>query len=78
MTEPIKGRCYCGAVRFQFSQAPLAVQATMNNVRRAFLEGADAAIAEFVPVMQKLALTEDAAEGVKSFQEKRPPVYRGR
>jgi 1,4-dihydroxy-2-naphthoyl-CoA synthase len=29
-------------------------------------------------VMQKLALTEDAAEGVKSFQEKRPPVYRGR
>jgi enoyl-CoA hydratase/carnithine racemase len=59
-------------------QAPLAVQATMHNVRRAFLEGPEAAIAEFVPVMQKLALTEDAAEGVKSFQEKRPPVYRGR
>lgn len=59
-------------------QAPLAVQATMNNVRRAFLEGPEAAIGEFVPVMQQLALTEDAAEGVKSFQEKRPPVYRGR
>jgi len=58
-------------------QAPLAVRATLTNVRRAFLEGADAAISEFVPVMQQLALTEDAAEGVKSFQEKRPPVYSG-
>lgn len=27
MTEPIKGRCYCGAVRFQFDQPPLAVRA---------------------------------------------------
>jgi hypothetical protein len=27
MTEPIKGRCYCGAVRFQFSEAPIAVRA---------------------------------------------------
>src|SRR5690606_14180145 len=44
-------------------QAPLAVRATLTNVRRAFLEGADAAISEFVPVMQQLALTEDAAEG---------------
>ena len=59
-------------------QAPLAVQATLNNVRRAFLEGADAAISDFVPVMQQLALTEDAAEGVRSFQEKRPPAYHGR
>jgi enoyl-CoA hydratase/carnithine racemase len=59
-------------------QAPLAVQATLDNVRRAFLQGAEAAISEFVPVMRELALTEDAAEGVRSFQEKRPPVYRGR
>lgn len=27
MTEPIKGRCYCGVVRFQFDQPPLAVRA---------------------------------------------------
>ena len=59
-------------------QAPLAVQATLRNVRRAFLEGPDAAMSDFVSVMQELALTEDAAEGVKSFQEKRPPVYRGK
>ncbi len=60
------------------AQAPLAVQATLNNVRRAALEGPEAAISDFVSEMQRLALTEDAAEGVKSFQEKRPPVYRGR
>lgn len=59
-------------------QAPRAVQATLRNVRRAFLEGPDAAISDFVSVMQELALTEDAAEGVKSFQEKRPPVYSGK
>src|SRR5688572_19903343 len=27
MTEPIKGRCFCGAVRFQFSEAPIALRA---------------------------------------------------
>lgn len=59
-------------------QAPLAVQATLRNVRRAWLEGPGAAISDFVPVMRELALTEDAAEGVRSFQEKRPPVYHGR
>jgi len=58
-------------------QAPLAVQATLRNVRRAFLEGPAAALSEFIPVMQELALTQDAAEGVRSFQEKRPPVYHG-
>jgi hypothetical protein len=27
MTKPITGRCFCGAVRFQFDQAPIAVRA---------------------------------------------------
>lgn len=59
-------------------QAPLAVRATLANCRRALLEGQDAAIAEYIGVMQTLALTEDAAEGVQSFVDKRPPQYRGR
>ena len=27
MTKPITGRCFCGAVQFQFDQAPIAVRA---------------------------------------------------
>jgi len=27
MTKPITGRCFCGAVQFQFDEAPLAVRA---------------------------------------------------
>lgn len=58
-------------------QAPLAVQATLKNCRQALLEGPQAAIADYVEVMRALANTADAKEGVQSFIEKRPPLYRG-
>jgi enoyl-CoA hydratase len=35
-------------------------------------------MAEFVPVQQRLARTQDAAEGLKSFVEKRPSRFTGR
>ncbi len=58
-------------------QAPLAVQATMQSSRSYYFSGPQATVADFIPIMQDLANTEDAAEGVQSFIEKRPPVYRG-
>ena len=58
--------------------APLAIQATKANARLALDEGPNAAIAEFRSVQQRLANSEDAAEGVASFVERRDPVFKGR
>ena len=41
-------------------QAPLAVQATLLNARRALEEGFAAAVGEFQAVNQRLSATEDA------------------
>ncbi len=59
-------------------QAPLAVQAARMNARRYAYEGFDAAASELLAETLRLMDTEDAKEGVLSFQEKRRAVYRGR
>ncbi len=60
------------------ANAPLAVRFTKEAMLRAervpFNEGVRIANLFFARLLQ----TEDAKEGVKSFQEKRPPVWKGR
>ena len=60
------------------AQAPLAVRATIQNARKAIDHGPAAAIAELGPVQLRLMRSDDAAEGVASFREKREARFTGR
>jgi enoyl-CoA hydratase len=59
-------------------QAPLAVAATRLNALKAVEEGPLAAMQDFIALQQRLSNSEDAAEGVQSFIEKRPARFSGR
>ena len=59
-------------------QAPAAVVATRLNTIKAVEHGPLAAVAEFIETQRILANSEDAAEGVRSFVEKRPARFTGR
>ena len=60
------------------AQAPQAVVATRLNVLKAIEQGPAAAVADFIPVQKVLANSDDAAEGVRAFIEKRPARFTGR
>ena len=60
------------------AQAPLAVVATRLNILKAVEEGPAAAVAEFIETQKRLSNSEDAAEGVLSFVERRPSRFTGR
>ena len=59
------------------AQAPLAVVATRMNVLRVLEEGPMAAMREFETTQKRLANSDDAAEGVRSFVEKRAARFVG-
>jgi enoyl-CoA hydratase len=59
------------------AQAPLAVVATRLNALKAVEQGPIKAMEEFIEVQRRLSNSEDAAEGVRSFVEKRPARFSG-
>ncbi len=60
------------------AQAPLGVQATIRSARQALAEGEPAAMRALFPAVRELFVTEDAAEGVRSFVERRDARFVGR
>ncbi|MDF0529560.1 crotonase/enoyl-CoA hydratase family protein [Tsukamurella sp. 8F] len=60
------------------SAAPLGVQAVLDSAHRARLEGDAAAAERLAPEVARLFGTDDGAEGMRSFVERRPAVFTGR
>ena len=59
-------------------RAPLGIWATLRSSRTAQLEGTDAAVAELLVIARELMDSEDAAEGIRSFLERREGDFKGR
>jgi enoyl-CoA hydratase/carnithine racemase len=58
-------------------QAPLGVQASLASARRARSEGDRAAIARLLPDLVPIMASDDAAEGIRSFLERREARFKG-
>lgn len=60
------------------AQAPLGVQATLANSRVARASGPAAAVDHLQEALPGIMASQDAAEGLRSFIERRPAQFRGR
>lgn len=60
------------------AQAPLGVQGTLANARKGRDEGEAAAIAQLEALLPRLMASQDAAEGLQSFLERRTARFTGR
>jgi enoyl-CoA hydratase len=73
-----QGRARALALAEQIAeQAPLAVRESRRSAMLALEHGPAAAVAEFPRQLAMLAASEDFAEGVQSFRERRAGRYRG-
>ena len=59
-------------------QAPLAVRATLASARAALTDGVEAEAPRLVVRARELMATEDAAEGMRSFVERRAGAFQGK
>jgi enoyl-CoA hydratase len=59
-------------------RAPLGVQATIRSSLTSAHGGVDAAVEELLVIARELMDTEDAAEGIRSFLERREGDFKGR
>jgi enoyl-CoA hydratase/carnithine racemase len=60
------------------ANAPLGVQVTREAGRAFIAVGEQAAIDAIPRIRERVLDTEDAAEGIRSFVERRPAVFSGR
>lgn len=60
------------------SRAPLGVRATLESGQATLYDGPDAAAAALLTQARALMDSEDAAEGMRSFVERRDAVFKGR
>jgi enoyl-CoA hydratase/carnithine racemase len=66
------------ATRIAGKAAPLGVRTTLLSARRAIADGPGAAAERLTRDVADLFTSEDAAEGVRSFVERRPARFQGR
>jgi enoyl-CoA hydratase len=70
--------CAMGYARKIADCAPLGVQGLLRSTRTAQAEDHDAAVAEMYKHLAPVMASEDAAEGVRSFIERRKAIFTGR